>query len=433
MNGHTIVGWAEDMDVSRSVDPFDTPDLGKWLTKPEKIEQWDIVATWKLDRLATGSIYLNKLMHWCFENDKVMVSVTENFDLSTWVGRMIANVIAGVAEGELEAIKERTRGSRRRLLQTGRWPGGTVPYGFRTQELPGGGWRLTTDPEKAAVVVRIAQDIINGLPIEAVSKALNEKGVPGPAGGKWIPESVWKIIESKVLIGHATYKGDTVRDSEGRPVLYADPILDQETWDRMQSAIQLRKHPEAQRYNQTSPLLGVIFCYDCEQKLYYKIYKRPNKDYRYYYCRDHKQLLNADEIEDLLEERFLELVGDELADDRIFVPAESHQIELDEATRAVDELTALLGTVTSATMRSSVMGQLQALDSRIAELERLPSKEAHWEYRKLDHTYAEEWQSSDTDGRRRLLLRCEITAKASKGHFHFNTPEDLLERLRSSV
>lgn len=431
MHEHEIVGWAEDLDVSGSVDPFDTPSLGPWLSE-DKRGDWDILVAWKLDRVGRRAIPLNHLFGWVMEHNKTLVCVSDNIDLSTWVGRLVANVIAGVAEGELEAIKERTKASRKRLLESGRWPGGTVPYGFRAQEIETGGWRLTTDPVTSAVVVRIAGDIINGLPIEAVSKALNEEGVPGPAGGRWIPESVWKIVEGKVLIGHATYKGNTVRDQAGRPVLYADPILEQETWDRMQAAIEQRKHPEAERYNQTSPLLGVLFCSECGQKMYYRVYRRRTRDYRYYFCRKHKQLLKADELEDLLAKRFIEEVGHFNAEDRFFVPAENHQMELEEATRAVEELTALLGTLTSTTMRSSITGQLQALDSRISQLEKLPSRDAHWEYRNMDYTYAEEWESSDTDGRRRLLLRSEMTAQASKRYFHFHVPEDMLERLRSS-
>ncbi|MGI8306131.1 recombinase family protein [Saccharopolyspora hattusasensis] len=118
-NGHEVIDWAIDTDVSRSVDPFNAPELGPWFSKPEKVHAWDIVATWKLDRLATGSIYLNKVMSWCFENEKDLVSVTEDFDLSTWFGRMVANVIAGVAEGEVEAIMERTRDSQRALRRLG--------------------------------------------------------------------------------------------------------------------------------------------------------------------------------------------------------------------------------------------------------------------------------------------------------------------------
>src|SRR5690606_26905722 len=158
-NGHEVVGFAEDVDVSRSVDPFNTPALGPWLT-PERSDEWDIVACWKLDRIATGSIYLNKVMAWCAEHEKSLVSVTENFDLGTWVGRLIANVIAGVAEGELEAIRERTRASRKKLVTVGRWTGGRPTYGYRAVELDGGGWTLEPDPESSAILHRIIDRVL---------------------------------------------------------------------------------------------------------------------------------------------------------------------------------------------------------------------------------------------------------------------------------
>jgi hypothetical protein len=48
-NDYTVVGWAEDLDVSGSLDAFETPELGKWLS--DRAPEWDIVAAWKLDRL----------------------------------------------------------------------------------------------------------------------------------------------------------------------------------------------------------------------------------------------------------------------------------------------------------------------------------------------------------------------------------------------
>ena len=64
-NNHTVVGWASDIDVSGSLDPFDTPELGKWLS--DRAPEWDIVAAWKLDRLGRNAIQLNKLFGWCKE------------------------------------------------------------------------------------------------------------------------------------------------------------------------------------------------------------------------------------------------------------------------------------------------------------------------------------------------------------------------------
>lgn len=444
MHGHTIVGWAEDMDVSRSVDPFDTPELGGWLTKPEKIEQWDIVATWKLDRLATGSIYLNKTMHWCFQHEKIIVSVTENFDLSTWVGRMIANVIAGVAEGELEAIKERTKASRKKLVQTGRWPGGRAPYGYRPVKIPEGGWALEIDPEQEAVILRTAAEIIDGAAFEAVAKRLREEDVPTPRGGKWAPSVLKRMLTNKSLLGHSTYRRETVRDEQGNPVLVADPILQLDEWNRLQAAAEART-VAPRRTRQTSPLLDIVKCWECEENLAYKYYKTRHC---YYHCRhsgDHTQMIRSEAVEEWLEGAFLSEVGDDLAQERIYVPAENNRQSLDEATKAADELTGLLATVSSDTMRTRVLGQLSALDKKISELEKTPARAAHWELRQMDYTYREEWERSDTEGRRQLLLRSEITASikltdrpangsgnAGVYHTRLNIPEDVLERLAAN-
>lgn len=58
-NGHTIAGWAEDSDVSGSIDPFDTPQLGDWLDN--RAPEFNVVACWKLDRLSRNALKLNKL------------------------------------------------------------------------------------------------------------------------------------------------------------------------------------------------------------------------------------------------------------------------------------------------------------------------------------------------------------------------------------
>lgn len=437
MNGHTIVGWAEDMDVSRSVDPFQTPDLGEWLTNPEKIEQWDIVATWKLDRLATGSIYLNKMMHWCSEYDKVIVSVTENFDLSTWVGRMIANVIAGVAEGELEAIRERTKASRKKLLESGRWTGGPVPYWLIPEKLPEGGWVLSLNTETAPILRRVIDEVLDGSAVHTAAERLNDKGVPSPGGKSWTSQTLWRILQHKYLKGHSTDRGKTVRDSSGVPISNCQALLSPAEWDRLQATLSEMKLPEtSNRTKSTSPLLGVVVCFICERPLYYRSYTRNYGKglYRSYYCSTHRTPgIDADMLEAFVEESLLAEVGHENVRERFYVPAENHQLELDEAVRAVEELTSLLGTIKSATMRSSITAQLTALDSRITALEQLPSSEARWEYRELGRTYEDDWKSNDdVQFRRHLLLKSGITVAATKLgglQMELRIPENLRERL----
>ena len=71
-NGHEVVAWAEDVDVSGSVSPFEAPELGPYLTDKHKGE-WDILVAWKLDRLARNAISMNYLFGWIQDNGKQLV------------------------------------------------------------------------------------------------------------------------------------------------------------------------------------------------------------------------------------------------------------------------------------------------------------------------------------------------------------------------
>lgn len=424
-NDHTVIGWAEDLDVSGSVDPFDTPALGGWLKAP-KLHDWDILCAWKLDRISRRSIPMNKLFGWVIDNDKTLVCVSDNLDLGTWIGRMIANVIAGVAEGELEAIRERTKASHRKLRELGRWPGGKPSYGYQAVEREdAAGWQLVPDPGSSPVVSKIVDDVLAGASVESVAAKLTAAGELSPAdyirhrsgeptrGGPWRGQSVLKMLRSKTLLGYVTHNGVTVRDAEGVPVLKGPALVTQQRFDQLQHELELRtKQKTNNRTSRASPLLGVALCAECEAPMHFRGQTIRGKRYRYYYCRTgrHGRQVRAEQIEELVEQGFLWELGDSNRREKVFVPAENHQIELEGARRAVEEITPLLGTMASTTVLSSLTEQLRALDSRIKQLEALPVSESGWKYVDLDETYGQAWSTADTEGRRQLLLKAEITA-----------------------
>ena len=399
-NDHTVVGWAEDIDVSGSVDPFETPGLKPWI---ERAHEWDILCTWKLDRLGRRAIPLNKVFGWILDNGKVLVCVSDNIDLSTWVGRLIANIIAALAEGELEAISERTKASRKKLLELGRWPGGTVPYGFEPYELPDGGWKLRPHQKHSKVVREIAHKVIDGYSVGSVADEY-----------KMLPQSVWNMLTAKYLLGHATYEGRTVRDAAGHPVLYAEPILTQDEWDRLQKAVEARRQFQTRTVG-VSPLYGVAFCPECENKLYQRTYKnkRGDGEYRYYYCPGkHGRNIPAAALEKLVFNTFLEEFGDDQVLERVYVPAEDHQNELEAAIRAVDELSSLAGAMTSDTVRSRLTEQMRALDFEIGRLEKRPNRPAGWEYKETGSTFKSVWPISSQDDKRKMIIDKGITTHA---------------------
>jgi len=386
-NEHEIVGWAEDLDVSGSVDPFKTPALGPWFKRED---EWDILCAWKLDRVGRRAVPLNHVFGWMMDREKTLVCVADNIDLSTWVGRLVANVIAGVAEGELESIRERAKGSRKKLLETGRWPGGKVPFGLTPVPIEGGGWKLAVEPEQAEVIRQMVYSIYNGASVDSVAKTAGIN-----------VSSTWKMLRAKYLIGHATYEGTTVRDTDGAPVLNAEPILTLDEWDRLQTALTKRKQNQT-RTRSHAPMSGVVTCLLCSKNMHHKTYKDGR--YRYYHCPEHLVMVDAEEIEGVLAETFLREWGDTLVTERVYRPANDNQIAIAEAVRAVDELTALLGHSLSRTVTDRLAAQVKALDERIAELEDLPTRESGWEETKTGETYRDLWETADPSERRQLLL-----------------------------
>lgn len=453
---HQIVGWAEDLDVSGSVDPFKAPALGPWLTD-ERSHEWDILAAWKLDRLSRQAIPMNKLFGWIIDNEKTLISVSESIDLSNWVGRMVANVIAGVAEGELEAIRERTRGSQKKLRETGRWGGGKIFYGYEPAERQdAAGWTLKHDEHSSKVLAQIIEKVLAGQSTESIARELNEAGELSPQdyqrsragkptkGGKWSNAHLRQQLRSKALLGHATHNGNTVRDETGAPILKGPPLIDQATFERLQAALDKRSFSISNRSVNASPLLGVAFCgvklhkpdcpvtsphsgpvCDCDvcgKALHIRQHRRNGKVYRYYQCnggsdghlKSHAEanIIKADELEESCQSTFLGVYGHENVKERVLIPAEDHQAELDEAVRAAQEIAPMLGSATSDTMRKLYQGQLAAIDRRIAELEKLPTSSARWEWREQPQTYAEVWDGADADQRRQLLIKRKVRAES---------------------
>lgn len=452
-NEHEVVGWAEDLDVSGAVDPFDTPSLGPWLA-PSRLNEWDVLCAWKLDRLARRAVPLHRLFGLCQDEGKTLVCVSDNIDLSHWVGRLIASVIAGVAEGELEAIRERTTASHRKLRELGRWPGGKPAYGYRAVEREdAAGWELVPDEHSSAVLTDIIDRILEGQSATAIAKTLTDQKVLCPSdyirqrngepirGDSWHSRSIYKMLRSKTLLGHVTHNGVTVRDADGVPVRKGPELISRSKYDQLQSVLASRAFAKTNnRTSKASPLLGVLVCKDCEALMYHRGQTVRDRQYRYYRCPSkHSPQIQADIAEELVEETFLRELGDHRVQERIFIQAEDHQSELEEALRAVEELTSLMGTITSNTMRSRLTGQLRALDGRICELESLPARDSYWEYREINQTYAEVWGVSDTEGRRQLLLRAGITARAklvgkTRGtpgslEFELHIPDDVRSRM----
>lgn len=440
-NGHEVVAWAEDVDVSGTVSPFDTPGLGPYLQKPLQ-DDWDILCAWKLDRLARSSITLHQLFGWVQDHNKTLICVSDNIDLSTWVGRLVASVIAGVAEGELEAIRERVRASRKTLRNSGRWFGGRVLFGYQPVEIESGGWRLDLDPEQQKVLGQMVEKAISGESCGSIATWLNQEEIPTQHdGSEWSGDTVRQILRSKGLLGWTTHGDRVIFDDSGRPVLKGPPSLTQETWDQLQQALDKRSFKKTNK-DSTSPLLGVLECWHCEAPMYVRRTRtKAGTVHTSYHCsKSCKQIsINGDVLLPMVYDQFEQ----ELADFPILKKkiryAANNEAELAEAEAAYQELASYLGDSKGSGARAVLFKQLDILESRIQELSQAPEHDqVSWE--ETGQTYGEEWDRLDQEGKRQLMIRTGIKVRAqalTKGTRHapgviqleLLVPQGLKERL----
>jgi DNA invertase Pin-like site-specific DNA recombinase len=119
-----------------------TLDRPGWLKLQSAIERGEVsrVVVWRLDRLGRTAAGLTKLFAELQERKIGLVSLKDGIDLSTASGRMLANVLASVAQFETELRAERVRAGQEAARAAGKSIGGRKP-GTRV--------RLTLEKERA--------------------------------------------------------------------------------------------------------------------------------------------------------------------------------------------------------------------------------------------------------------------------------------------
>lgn len=93
------------------------------LIKQNKVKR---LVTYRLDRLSRSIIDFSELVCLFEEHDVTFISSSENIDLSSAAGKLMANILSVFAEFERNSIQERTKDSYYRRLESGIFTGGTV-------------------------------------------------------------------------------------------------------------------------------------------------------------------------------------------------------------------------------------------------------------------------------------------------------------------
>ena len=107
----------------------DRPQFQK-LIKDAKKRKFNILVCYRLDRVSRSVSDFTNTYELLQQYNIEFISVKEQFDTSTPLGRAMLNISMVFAQLERETIAERIKDNMLALAKTGRWLGGTTPAGF---------------------------------------------------------------------------------------------------------------------------------------------------------------------------------------------------------------------------------------------------------------------------------------------------------------
>jgi site-specific DNA recombinase len=111
----------------------DRPDLQR-LLDDIRIRKLDVIVVYKVDRLTRSLADFAKLVELFDAHGVSFVSVTQQFNTTTSMGRLTLNVLLSFAQFEREVTSERIRDKIAASKRKGLWVGGTLPLGYHMKD-----------------------------------------------------------------------------------------------------------------------------------------------------------------------------------------------------------------------------------------------------------------------------------------------------------
>ncbi|MEO1584244.1 MAG: recombinase family protein [Planctomycetota bacterium] len=224
----------------------------------------DVVVVYKVDRLSRSLNDFARMMQLFDDKQVSFVSVTQQFNTSTSMGRLTMNMLLSFAQFEREVASERIRDKIAATKKQGYWVCGQPPVGYRVQreDEPRG---LYVVPDEAELVRLVFGRFIELKSLVGVANALGEAGYTTKHwisstgrehGGKPLSQKyVHGILTNPVYIGKVTHSRD------GKTEVYDgrhEPIVDQGIWNQAHQLIGHRDTKSLHRWTHPHLLKGKL-------------------------------------------------------------------------------------------------------------------------------------------------------------------------------
>jgi len=246
----------------------------------------DCVVVYKVDRFSRSLLDFAKMMETFAEHQVAFVSVTQQFNTATSMGRLVLNVLLSFAQFEREMIAERTRDKIAAARRKGKWSGGMPLLGY---DVDPHGSKLQVSDHEASRVRAIFRLYLRH---ESLIRVVGELHGRGWCNKRWTTRKghdrgglpFTKTTLHKLLT-NPTYMGKIRYKNELHPGEHP-AIIDAAVWQRVQDVLHQQKKARTHAVpNRAGALLkGRIRCVPCGCAMIPAHTGNGNKHYRYYVC-----------------------------------------------------------------------------------------------------------------------------------------------------
>jgi DNA invertase Pin-like site-specific DNA recombinase len=272
----------------------------------------DLVVVYKVDRLTRSLADFAKIVEAFDAAGVSFVSVTQQFNTTTSMGRLTLNMLLSFAQFEREVTGERIRDKIAASRRKGMWMGGTVPLGYEVRDR-----KLVVNEGEAATVRRIYANYLALGSVRLLEEQLKAEGVVGKSGRPLARGALFHMLQNRVYRGEVVHKGAVYPGEHAA-------IVEAELWERVQGQLASARAAAGggKGRHGSSPLAGILFDASGERLTPTHAVK-AGKRYCYYISRalvtgtraDAQQAVRcpAGEVEALVASRLLDLLGDRAA------------------------------------------------------------------------------------------------------------------------
>ena len=295
----------------------------KELLKDIENNEIDIVVVYKVDRLTRSLMDFSKIIDIFDKHETSFVSITQQFNTTTSMGRLTLNILLSFAQFEREVTSERIRDKIAASKKKGMWVCGCIPIGYEKIDK-----KLVIKDNDSQKVKLIFEKYLELKSVAKLKDYLDRQQIKTRKNKYFSQGQLYHLLSNKVYIGKIVHKKQVYDGTHC-------PIIENELFEQVQNLLYENKIDKLckTKSSSNSLLIGLIYDYKKNKMTPSHSYSRKKK-YRYYVTSgknryDQKIKIPAEEIEKFVINEIKILLQDEVKLQNIFANMDiSKQITL---------------------------------------------------------------------------------------------------------